>query len=197
MNTLTEKISTRLSLLNLMNRQSTQIHTYVEYLLRVNQKVSLTRVGDFDEWFTSHVEDSILSYKEFACHNFNGFVDCGSGNGLPGIVYAILSDLPFTLCDVDLRKCEFLKSATHKLGLKGDVFSKPISQFVPNYDGKDFCYVYRGLGPDSVLYENFKLREENAHFRMISSAQTSLFQGSFREKYYLSDKSLREIEIFL
>lgn len=197
MNTLSEQISHRLSLLSLLDRQSTQIHTYVEYLLKVNERVSLTRVGDFDEWFTNHIEDSILSYNEFRKYEFRGFIDCGSGNGLPGVIYGILSGLPFTLCDVDLRKCEFLKAAIYKLGLEGEVFPRPVIEFSPETLDKSFCYVYRGLGPDRVLSENFSSRSENAHFRMVSESQTSLFTNSKRERYFLSDKSLRELEISL
>jgi 16S rRNA G527 N7-methylase RsmG len=163
----------------------------------VNKRVSLTRVGDFDAWFTNHVEDSILCFEFFKGHGVTEFVDCGSGNGLPGIIFAILSDLPFTLCDVDLRKCEFLRSAIFKLGLNGEVFSRPIIEFVPPSDGGDFCYVYRGLGPDKVLLENFKAHSLNSHFRLVSGQQTSLFKDSERKKYLLSDKSSREIEISL
>jgi|GEM_PF-3232370 len=197
MNTLKDKILNRLSSLNLMDRQASQITTYVEYLLKVNKRVSLTRVGDFDEWFTNHVEDAVLSYEIFAKGEFQEFIDCGSGNGLPGVVYAILSGLPFTLCDVDLRKCEFLKSVIYKLDLPGQVFPRPVIEFTPPVQNKKFCYVYRGLGPDPILSENFAKRSCSAHFRMVSTSQNSLFAGSHRKKYFLSDKSLRELEISL
>lgn len=194
---LKEDILGRLSLHSLLDRQATQITTYVEYLLKVNKSVSLTRVVDFDSWFTSHVEDSILAFNEFKPLDFSGFIDCGSGNGLPGVIFGILSELPFTLCDVDLRKCEFLKSAVYKLNLKGKVFSRPVIEFNPPTGGASFCYVYRGLGPDSVLLENFEARKANAHFRLVSEQQSSLFPNSMRKKYLLSDKSLREIEVSL
>lgn len=197
MNTYTKEISARLSVHNLLGRQAIQITTYVEYLLKVNKRVSLTKVGDFDSWFTNHVEDSLLAFKSFDACSFTGFVDCGSGNGLPGILFGILSDLPFTLCDVDLRKCEFLKSVIYKLALKGEVFDRPVLEFSPPSENPDFCYVYRGLGPDRVLLENFEARPRNAHFRLVSELQTSLFPNSERKKYFLSDKSFREIELSL
>jgi len=197
MNNLTSDIARRLSVHSLLDRQTMQITTYVEYLLKVNKSVSLTRVGDFESWFTNHVEDSILAFNEFKPLGFDSFVDCGSGNGLPGVIFGVLSGLPFTLCDVDLRKCEFLKSVVYKLGLEGEVFSSPIVEFEPSFDNSSFCYVYRGLGPDTVLSENFNLRKTNAHFRLVSEQQSSLFSGSIRKKYFLSDKSLREIEISL
>lgn len=192
----TEKLNTRLSELSLMDRQNTQIYEYVDYLLKVNKKVSLTRVGDFDSWFTAHVEDSIKSYSHFRALNLESFVDCGSGNGLPGVIFAILSGLPFTLCDIDQRKCEFLKSAIYKLKLKGAVFCGPIDD-LPVENTNNHAFIYRGLGPDPVLLEHFKKRRKNTHFRFVSSGQTSLFEGSQREKYILSDKSLRELEIYL
>lgn len=192
----TDKLNSRLSEFSLMDRQSTQIYQYVDYLLKVNKKVSLTRVGEFDTWFTAHVEDSIKSYSYFKALNLESFVDCGSGNGLPGIIFAILSELPFTLCDVDLRKCEFLKSAVYKLKLNGSVFCGPVDD-LPLQSTNKHAFVYRGLGPDPILAEHFKKRTNNSHFRFISSEQTSLFEGSKRENYILSDKSIRELEIYL
>jgi len=197
MNDLKSSIHKRISLLSLLDRQSIQITTYVEYLLKVNKSVSLTRVGDFETWFTNHVEDSIVCYNQFKDKGFSEFIDCGSGNGLPGIIFAILSDLPFTLCDVDQRKCEFLKSAIFKLGLNGKVFNRPVIDFTPPFNDRNFCYVYRGLGPDNILIENFMSNKNCSHFRLVSDQQTSLFEGSKRIKYFLSDKSHREIELSL
>lgn len=189
-------LNTRLSRLSLMDRQATQISTYIEYLVRANKRISLTRLGEFEDWFVNHVEDSVKAYDLFKDLPLDSFVDCGSGNGLPGIIFGILSNKPFVLCDVDQRKCEFLKSIVFKLKLSAKVFPKPISKFKTPNKGKT-CFVYRGLGPDSILVENFKLNPKSLHFRFVSSNQTSLFAASKRENYFLSDKSSREIEISL
>jgi len=45
--------------------------------------------------------------------------DFGSGNGFPGLVFSILyPQIRVILVDVDVRKCEYLKSVIHKLGMK-------------------------------------------------------------------------------
>lgn len=71
-----------------------------------------------------HFSDSILSY-EIVSKNINKnnvLYDIGSGNGFPGLVYAILdSAQKIVLVDVDQRKCEFLKHVVSTLKLSNVV----------------------------------------------------------------------------
>jgi 16S rRNA (guanine527-N7)-methyltransferase len=68
-----------------------------------------------------HFADSILGSQSIYK---NGKVqdeiyDFGSGNGFPGLVFAILyPQIVVKLVDIDSRKCEYLKAVSHKLGLR-------------------------------------------------------------------------------
>lgn len=89
-------------------------------LMRFNLKLNLisrTTERDADE---VHFADSIFGSRMVLAHSSDkSFVDIGSGNGLPGIVLAILApEREFNLVESDGRKAEFLKHAVHKLGLK-------------------------------------------------------------------------------
>lgn len=192
--TTTTTLTTRLLSLGLDTDQAELTSSYINLLMRVNRKISLTSVNSFDPWFVSHVEDSIKAYKYFNALSPRYFIDSGSGNGLPGVIFAILSDLPFTLCDVDAKKCEFLKTAVFRLGLKGKVHCGPIEDLAKDLK-EGTCFVYRGLGPDHFLEKQFELAGQADHFRFVSSTQPDLFKGSTRQKYKLSDKSERFLEV--
>jgi 16S rRNA (guanine527-N7)-methyltransferase len=68
-----------------------------------------------------HFADSILGCRVIYGSGLVGgeIYDFGSGNGFPGMVFAILyPNIKVTLVDVDSRKCEYLKASAHKLGLR-------------------------------------------------------------------------------
>ena len=174
-------LTTRLLSLGLSADQAELTSSYINLLLRVNRKISLTSVNSFDSWFVSHIEDSIRAYEYFKALKSHSFIDSGSGNGLPGVIFAILSDLPFVLCDVDAKKCEFLKTVVFRLGLKGRVHCGPIESLADNLS-EGVCFVYRGLGPDHFLEKQFELASQATHFRFVSSTQSDLFKGSTRKK---------------
>jgi 16S rRNA (guanine527-N7)-methyltransferase len=68
-----------------------------------------------------HFADSILGSRLIYDSGLVGdeIYDIGSGNGFPGLVFAILyPQIKVVLVDVDVRKCEYLKATSYKLDLK-------------------------------------------------------------------------------
>ena len=58
--------------------------------------------------FADSIRASVIIRKKVNKNNY--LYDIGSGNGFPGMIYAILySDQRIILLDTDQRKCEFLK----------------------------------------------------------------------------------------
>lgn len=191
-----EQVNNLLISSNIDQMDAQSIQTYMNTLEKVNKKIKLTSFSP--SWVTDHLEDCIQSYGVFIELQAKFFIDCGSGNGLPGIIYGILSKLPFILCDTDQRKCEFLKMLIYRLKLNGLVFNKSLLELEKkNFPEKETAFVYRGLGPDNLLIQSSQIFSKSMHFRMKSSAQPSLFPESETKKYQLSDKSHREIEIFV
>ena len=89
-------------------------------LLRFNKTINLISVKTIPAADVIHFADSILSCQFI--HGAKGpaeIFDLGSGNGFPGLVYAIL--FPKTvvrLVESDQRKAEYLKHAASSLQLK-------------------------------------------------------------------------------
>lgn len=98
-----------------------QLKKYFTELLRFNKTINL--ISSKSEFYSDaiHFADSILASRAVS-KNINKnepLYDLGSGNGFPGLVYAILyPDQSVILLDSDERKCEFLKHIINTIGLK-------------------------------------------------------------------------------
>lgn len=87
------------------------LNTYEELLIKFNKKLNLISRDSIKNVNENHIQDSLnlVKYmksldKIVKCHDF------GSGNGLPGIVYALSApDTEVILVEKDQRKSQFLK----------------------------------------------------------------------------------------
>ncbi len=88
-----------------------QLHTYHRELLKFNVRLNLVSRNTEREADEIHFADCILAGQVMADVKLNKPVyDLGSGNGLPGLVLALMRPKSeFRLVESDSRKCEFLK----------------------------------------------------------------------------------------
>jgi 16S rRNA (guanine527-N7)-methyltransferase len=92
-----------------------RLAAYVELLLRWNRKINLISRGDEAGAWARHIEDA-LQLVPFIPPGADRAIDLGSGGGLPGIVLAIATRLPFDLVESDRRKGAFLREAARATG---------------------------------------------------------------------------------
>lgn len=106
-----------------------KLKKYHEELLRFNKTLPLIGVKTIPVSDAIHFADAILGCrlvaKDLKCSEIYDF---GSGNGFPGIVFALLTpQIKVHLVENDAKKCEFLKHMILTLGLKNcDVMHKNI-----------------------------------------------------------------------
>lgn len=98
------------------------IQSYSKLILKFNPVLNLISPKDILNLQSKHISDSIESSRLFMsiCDQSNEYsvFDLGSGNGTPGIVWAILNpNIQHTLVEIDQRKAEFLKHCSRDLGL--------------------------------------------------------------------------------
>ena len=94
---------------------------YFIELQKFNKVINLISAKSVLHADALHFADSILASRVVRVNtNKNNYLyDIGSGNGFPGLVYAILyPDQKMILVDSDQRKCEFLKHTAEALFLK-------------------------------------------------------------------------------
>lgn len=78
--------------------------SYMEGILKWNEKINLTAITDKYEFIEKHFIDSVLCWNFNEYRNADTIIDVGTGAGFPGIPLAILSpDKEFILVD-SLRK---------------------------------------------------------------------------------------------
>lgn len=96
------------------------LKTYHDELIRANRTLNLISPKTIFVGDAIHFADSILSSKTIFGSNpkIDQIYDFGSGNGFPGLVFAILyPSVKVVLVENDSKKCEFLKTMATTLKL--------------------------------------------------------------------------------
>jgi 16S rRNA (guanine527-N7)-methyltransferase len=103
-------------------KQVKQFELYYQELVEWNKKFNLTAITDYQEVQVKHFLDSLtitlaLAEEEMKKPNFN-IIDIGTGAGFPGVPLKILLAEPkLVLVDSRIKKADFLRCITQKLGL--------------------------------------------------------------------------------
>ncbi len=132
-----------------------KLSVYSDELLKFNKKLNLISVATVPKCDAVHFSDAVKAWSLIKPHVPKGSTvfDFGSGNGIPGLVFAILesetdSDLKFRLVDRDERKLEFLKHVGSTVGLKSCAYLKTDVGDLPA--GSVSIAVSRGFAPVSA-----------------------------------------------
>ena len=96
-----------------------KLRAYFVELIHFNGRINLISTLSEEEADIVHFADSILaSQLILADTTAKEIYDIGTGNGLPGIIMAILApEREFILIDKDARKIEFIKHVAARIGL--------------------------------------------------------------------------------
>lgn len=139
-----------------VSRETLQrLHAFAELLTKWNGKINLVSPASLPDLWQRHILDSAQLMPHLP-QVAKTVVDIGTGGGFPGLILAILAhelrpDLVVTMIESDGRKCAFLQTASHQLGLKTKVISKRIEQ-VPSL-GADVL-TSRALAPVIQLFSH-------------------------------------------
>jgi 16S rRNA (guanine527-N7)-methyltransferase len=94
-----------------VSRETRQrLAAYVDLLLRWQRTINLISQRDAGQIWTRHIADSLQLAPLIPPGTDRG-IDLGSGAGLPGLVLAIATGIPFDLIEADHRKAAFLREA--------------------------------------------------------------------------------------
>jgi 16S rRNA (guanine527-N7)-methyltransferase len=92
-----------------------RLHSYAALLEKWTAVINLIGSADRGDIWSRHVADSLRLLPLIPPGTTRG-VDLGSGAGLPGLVLAIASGIPFDLIESDQRKAAFLQEAARITG---------------------------------------------------------------------------------
>ena len=98
--------------------QELLLQKFAELVESANRKHNLTSAKTAKEFYETHVADCVAAYASIKDRLEGLVVDCGSGAGLPAIVWAILNpNRSFLSIDSNQKKIAFQKAAKRALGL--------------------------------------------------------------------------------
>lgn len=180
-----------------------QLSGLLQELLHFNKRLNLISPRTEKVADKVHISDSILAAKEIFKHcNEKEIHDIGSGNGMPGLVMAILDpSRKFYLVESDSRKCEFLKHAAMRLKLQNvEVLNKRLEE-LPEDSIK--CAVSRGFASISkailaarkpcasgCTYYHLKSDSWSREFGEIPVQILSHWKPAFLKSYRLPDSDI-------
>jgi 16S rRNA (guanine527-N7)-methyltransferase len=99
-----------------------QFESYLELLLRWNQRLNLTAIRDPVEIIQRHFVESAFAAQHLPA-GITNLLDYGSGAGLPGIPIAICRpEIQVTLGEAQGKKASFLREALRVLPLPGQIY---------------------------------------------------------------------------
>lgn len=87
-----------------------RLEAYAALLATWTRRINLIAQADIPQIWPRHIEDSLRLVPYIPPGATQG-IDLGSGAGLPGLVIAIVTGLPFALVEADRRKAAFLAEA--------------------------------------------------------------------------------------
>jgi 16S rRNA (guanine527-N7)-methyltransferase len=117
----------RLESVELAEGVEARLRCYAELLGRWTRRISLISRGDEGQIWDRHVQDSLRLAGLIPPGTERG-IDLGSGAGLPGLVLAVATGIPFDLVEADRRKAAFLLEAQRVTGAPVRVHAERIEQ---------------------------------------------------------------------
>ena len=194
----------KLSGLNVPRETLLDFESYISMILEKNVKINLisSKLNEKNDIINRHLVDSaqIIDIIDF---NSNTIIDIGSGNGMPGIIIAILlkgmkKDIKVKLYEKSYHKSHFLKDVSKKLNLKTEIIQKNIFEEKKIETGTIMSRAFKPMPVVlDLVNENFS-NFSNIIFFMGKSGR-EIFQNTLKnwELDYSEKKSLTSEESFL
>lgn len=101
-----------------------KLEAYLSSLLRVNEKLNLTRIRDIQEARLLHIEDSLSGLEEMNFAPDGLYVDLGSGGGFPGVPLGLATGRTTMLVDSVKKKMSAIQSILEELSIDQQIKTK-------------------------------------------------------------------------
>lgn len=131
-----------------VSRETRQrLQAYADLLTTWNRTINLVAKADIQTLWTRHIDDA-LQLIPMLPPGIPHAIDIGSGGGIPGLILAIATGIPFHLIEADHRKSAFLREAARLCAAPVTVHTCRIE--AANLPAAE-CVTARALAPLNVL----------------------------------------------
>jgi 16S rRNA (guanine527-N7)-methyltransferase len=166
--------------------QLDRISTYIDILVKWNERTNLTSIRNPDEIVKRHFGESLFAAtKLLESDSTVHVVDVGSGAGFPGLPLKIYApDLQLTLIEAQSKKNTFLREVVRALGLSG---VNVVLDRAEHFGGKGKLVTLRAVEKfDAILPIAGSLVQEGGRLAvMVGAAQVAiageLLPGAWQE----------------
>jgi 16S rRNA (guanine527-N7)-methyltransferase len=110
--------------------QHARLTIFAELIARWSPRINLVAPGDLPRLWERHIADAV-QLVPLIPPGTRCIADLGSGAGLPGLVLAILTDLPAHLVERDRRKAAFLREAVRATAAPATVHAADAATLPP------------------------------------------------------------------
>ena len=169
----------------LTKKQENQIKIFAQKILKKNKQINLVSRKNPEEQIRKLLKeskDSIEVLKRFFKKKNQKILDIGSGNGFPGLFFAILfPDNHFYLCERRRKKAEAIKWISSECRLSNtQVLCQAAESLKPDYD---IILSQAGMPPKKIekLLKSF-LKQQATAFLWVSEKQLPSFHSSFHKE---------------
>lgn len=153
-----------------------QVSLYADEILRFNKAINLISPSTIAKVESTHIADGILGSRIIypRLNPAEILYDFGSGNGIPGVIFAILYPaLKVSAVDRDVRKGEFLKHLKTVLALPNfEVMSIDINDLGESAVAQGTCRAYASI--TSTILGSRKIFKSKAQFFHFKSDSWSI-----------------------
>ena len=152
----------KLDSLNVSRETFLDFESYISLILEKNKEINLIskRTASKKNIIDRHIVDS-AQIIDFIDLNSNTTSDLGSGNGMPGIIIAIMlksmkKNVKVNLYEKSYHKSRFLKEVSDKLELKTEIIQKNVFELKKIETGTIMSRAFKPLPMVlNLVYENF------------------------------------------
>jgi 16S rRNA (guanine527-N7)-methyltransferase len=93
---------------SISEKQATLLAAHLDYLIKQNSTLNLTRICDEQTGIVLHIEDSLTALPELKTAPKGELIDLGSGGGFPGIPLLVMTLRTGTLVEATAKKARVL-----------------------------------------------------------------------------------------
>ncbi len=182
------------------------ICAYLRLLQKWGQRINLTADPSPERVVSRHLPDALYLYRKMSgdlgLNSTTVYLDVGSGAGLPGLLVAVLlPGLQCTLVESIAKKCTFLRTVVHELGLSsvqvvnkrlepGDLFQADIVSSRATWSPETWLQRAAGMlrsGGIAVVFTAGELQfaPDTFGFSLYSKSCYRLTDGTRRVQTYL------------
>lgn len=136
-----------------------KLSTYLDLLLRWNERISLTAIRDPRLIVQRHFGEGLFLARHLTASG--SLLDLGSGAGLPGVPIQLWHEsLQVTLAEIQGKKATFLRELVRSLSLSTEVWPRRAEELIPSR-GFNTVVMRAVDNPLAALQTGSKLSREN------------------------------------